>query len=51
MEKTEQQLFEEAARPLIEYLKSNQHPHVTVIVNSEHAELLEGKLTYDKLNG
>jgi len=33
-----------AARPLMEWLRSNWHPHVTVIVDSERAELVEGLL-------
>lgn len=34
--------FEAAARPLMKYLAENHHPHHTAIVNSSHAELLEG---------
>lgn len=33
--------FEEALMPAIEYLKG-QHPHLSIIVTSLHAELLEG---------
>lgn len=36
------QQFEEAARPLIAWLNSNCHPHVTVIVDCTSAELSEG---------
>lgn len=39
----EQEQFEAAARPLIKYLAENHHPHTTVIVDSTHAELLEGQ--------
>ena len=37
--------FEEAARPLIQYLAENHHPHVTAIVTSTSAELLEAKMS------
>jgi len=35
--------FREAALPLMQWLADNRHPHVTVIVDSERAELLEGQ--------
>lgn len=34
--------FEAAARPLIEWLAKNVHPHTSVIVDSNSAELVEG---------
>lgn len=34
--------LKEVARPLVEYIRKNYHPHVTVIVDSMHAEVLEG---------
>ena len=34
--------LKEAARPLVEWLKDNCHPHCTVIVDSQKAELVEG---------
>ena len=34
--------FEKASRPLIKYLAENHHPHVTAIVVSDRAEILEG---------
>jgi hypothetical protein len=34
--------FEEAARPLIEWLNNNCHPHTTVIVDNIVAQLFEG---------
>ena len=34
--------LEKAARPLIKYLNENHHPHVTVIVKNDRAELFEG---------
>ncbi len=36
--------FEAAARPLIQWLCENVHPHHTVIVTPTGAELTEGKL-------
>lgn len=35
--------FEKAARPLIQYLCENHHPHVTAIITPVSCELLEGK--------
>jgi len=35
--------FEDVAKPLIEWLQTNTHPHHKVVVTSEYAELLEGK--------
>ena len=37
--------FTEAARPLIKYLNDNHHPHVTAIITSTSAELLEGMMS------
>ena len=34
--------FEKAARPLMEFLCKEFHPHVTVIVTGSDAELSEG---------
>ena len=36
--------FEKAAKPLVEFLQYNYHPHVKVIVDCEGAELLEGEM-------
>jgi hypothetical protein len=33
----------EAAMPLMQWLAENCHPHCTVIVDSERAELMEGQ--------
>ncbi len=40
---TKEQLedFEKAARPIMEYLGKNHHPHVTVIIDAGRAEILE----------
>ena len=44
---TERHLKElrEAAMPLMQWLHDNCHPHTTIIVDSEHIELLEGLAT------
>ena len=34
-----------AAIPLMQWLNDNCHPHVKIIVDSEHIELLEGLAT------
>lgn len=38
--------FEHAAKPLIDYLAANHHPHTKVIVTSDSAELVEGYKMY-----
>lgn len=45
MTESDREEFEALTRPLIEWLRANYHPHVTVIVDSEHAELLRGQMT------
>ena len=30
------------AKPLVEYIRKNYHPHTTVIIDCLHAEVLEG---------
>ena len=34
--------LKELAKPLVEYIKKNYHPHTTVIIDCVHAEVLEG---------
>jgi hypothetical protein len=38
----QQTSFEAAARPLVEWLNENCHPHVTAIITPDRAELVEG---------
>lgn len=38
--------FEDAATPLIRWLNANGPPHMTVIVDQTHAELLEGQKSF-----
>lgn len=42
--------FEELARPLINYLCENYHPHVTVIITPTTAELLVGLKTIGSID-
>ena len=37
--------FKEAAKPLMNYLSENHHPHVTAIVEGDKAQFLEGSAT------
>ena len=41
-EKGDENAFKEAALPMIKYLCENYHPHVSVIITPNTAELLEG---------
>lgn len=41
IDKEKQKEFEKAAEPLIQFLRENFHPHVSVIVDGSSAELLE----------
>lgn len=43
--KAQKQQFKEASEPLIKYLAENHHPHVTVIVVNNRAEILESSAT------
>ena len=36
--------FEKAAKPLVEFIQYNYHPHAKVIVDCVGAELLEGEM-------
>jgi len=38
----QQQELEKLARPIMQFLNENFHPHVTVIITPTSAELLEG---------
>ena len=42
MDKKQLKEFEILAKSMIEFLSKNGHPHMQVIVDSEHAELVEG---------
>ena len=34
--------LKEIAKPVVDYIRRNYHPHVTIIIDSVHAEVLEG---------
>lgn len=34
--------LKQVAKPVVDYIRRNYHPHVTVIIDSVHAEALEG---------
>ena len=40
-----QKQFEEAAKPLMKFIADNFYPHVTVILDSVTAQLVEGVAT------
>jgi hypothetical protein len=42
-----QQLFDEAARPLIAFLCEHVNPHMTVIVTCNTAELFSGEMCFN----
>ena len=42
--------FEEAVKPLMKYLTENCHPHMSVYVTSNRAELLDGQKTFSTLD-
>ena len=44
--KEETERFDNAARPLIQYLAENHHPHMKVIVDCSSAEILESSRRY-----
>ena len=42
MTKEQMKEFEALARPVIKYLNDNHHPHTTVIITPDSAEIMEG---------
>jgi len=50
IDKEKQKEFEMVAKPLIEFLRKNFHPHVTVLVDCCSAELLEGICSFVENN-
>lgn len=51
MEKEElRKEFERLAQPLIDFINGNYHPHATIIIDSTHAELLEGLIGFPNKN-
>jgi len=41
---TKQLMFEEIAKLMIKYLAENHNPHTSIIITSNGAELVEGKM-------
>lgn len=39
---TKQEEFDALAKPLIKFINDNYHPHVSMIIDGTHAEVLEG---------
>lgn len=39
--------FEEAVRPLMQYLAENHNPHTSALVSSGYAEIVEGVKTFN----
>lgn len=46
--KSKEICFQEAAKPLMDYLKQNYHPHMTVIVTAENSEMVGGLMSYTR---
>lgn len=42
--KNKKQEFEDVVRPVMKWMAENTHPHTTIIIDSIHAELVEGVL-------
>lgn len=42
LDQTQRESFEQVVKPVIEWLNNNAHPHASVVIDSGHAELLEG---------
>lgn len=40
-------LFEEAVKPLMKYMEKYHHPHMTAIIDSTNAQLVEGQMSYN----
>ena len=38
--------FQKLTKPLIKYLNDNWHPHATIIVSANHAELVTGEMAF-----
>lgn len=38
----EDKTFEEVVKPVIEWLAKTKHPHTSIVIDSVHAELMEG---------
>lgn len=45
-EKEKQDEFIQLAKPLMKWLCENKNPHAKIIIESDHAEILEGDFGY-----
>ena len=48
MTNQDQEDFKVAARPLMEWMRINWHPHTVCIVTAETAELMEGLVAVER---
>lgn len=46
MNEQQQKDFNKVANSMIEWINKNGHPHMTVIINSDSAEAVEGVICY-----
>ena len=49
-EKDLQKEFEAAAKPLMDFMRDNCHPHCVAIVRNTYAEMFEGEIVYKDEN-
>lgn len=38
--------FESLAKPLVKFLNDNYHPHVSIIITPDSAEILSGEMAF-----
>lgn len=43
--RVDSQKLEELARPLVEYLRNNLHPHASIVVTDEQVQVVETTLS------
>ena len=39
--------FERMSKDLIDWLKKNTHPHTSIVIDCNHAEVLEGQMVFN----
>jgi len=44
MDDTKKKEFEELCKPLNRWLQKNYHPHARIIIETDHAEVVEGAM-------
>lgn len=45
---TPKEEFERKFNPIIDWLRENHHPHTTIIIDCNHAELLSGEMAISR---